>query len=260
MEVLFIGDIVGRPGRRCLKKIIPDIKQSYSIDFIIVNGENLAGGLGLTKETVEEILSVDIDVITSGNHIWAKKEGKEVLMTYNNVLRPLNYPEECPGKGYVIKESKNGIKIAVINVLGRVFMQPLDCPFKTIDKILPEIKSIASIIIVDFHAEATSEKVAMGWYLDGKVSAVIGTHTHIQTSDETILDNGTSYITDVGMVGPYNSIIGMDKEIFIDRFLTQIPGKFEVAKGPCVFGAVIISIDELTGKSYRINRLLIKEN
>lgn len=259
MNVIFIGDIVGKPGRKFVKKILPELKNSYSIDFVIANGENLAGGIGLTKETVDEIIAAGADVITTGNHIWAKKDSKTLLDEYKDVIRPINYPEECPGKGYIIKQVQNKCKIAVINALGRIYTLPIDCPFKAIERILPEIKLITPIIIVDFHAEATSEKNAMGWFLDGKVSAVIGTHTHIQTADEKILPNGTAYITDVGMVGPYDSIIGMDKETSLSRFLTQIPEKFEVAKGLCIFSAVVISIDERTYRSTNVSRLLIKE-
>lgn len=256
---MFIGDIVGKPGRKFIKKILPELKNSYCIDFVVTNGENLAGGIGLTKETADEILAAGADVITTGNHIWAKKDSKTLLNEYENIIRPVNYPEECPGKGYVIVQVQNKCKISVINALGRIYTIPIDCPFKAIERLLLQIRSITSLIIVDFHAEATSEKNAMGWFLDGKVSAVIGTHTHIQTADETILPNGTAYITDVGMVGPYNSIIGMDKETSLTRFLTQIPEKFEVAKGPCIFGAVVISIDEKTHRSISITRLLIKE-
>jgi len=259
VNILFIGDIIGRPARKTLSKFVPQLIHEYMIDFIIANGENLAGGVGLTKETAEEMFALGINVLTSGNHIWAKKDAIELLQNDKRVLRPLNYPEQCPGRGYTIIDTPDAHSVAVVNLMGRVYIQSLECPFKAIEDLLAKLAKHTKIIIVDFHAEATSEKIAMGWFLDGKVSAVMGTHTHIQTSDETLLPQQTAYITDVGMVGPIDSVIGMDKDTALYRFITQIPAKLEVAKGPCVLGATVISIDAATGRSTSIKRLLIKE-
>lgn len=255
MNILFIGDIFGRPGRNIIKNYLTTIKNEYSIDLVIANVENAAGGNGLTTSTAEELFSYGIDIMTSGNHIWDKKEIFELLSKENKILRPLNYPQGTPGKGYIIIE-KNGYKVAVINLLGRVYNNSLvDCPFKTLQSILEKIYIDTPNIIIDFHAEATSEKYAMGWFADGKVSAVCGTHTHVQTADNRILDKGTAYITDVGMTGPYNSIIGIESSIVIDKFVTALPVRFEVAKGPSQFNAVYIQIDEKTGKALDIQRL-----
>jgi len=259
MNILFIGDIVGKPARKALNKFLFTIQQEQEINFIIANAENIAGGIGITKETAQELFSMGVNVLTSGNHIWAKKEVIQYLNEEKRLLRPLNYPKPCAGNGYIIERLNSNKKVAVVNLMGRLYMQSLDCPFRAIEEVLQLIKKETNIIIVDFHAEATSEKIAMGWFLDGKVSAVIGTHTHVQTSDECLLPNQTAYITDVGMGGPYNSVIGMDKEAAINRFLTQLPIKLEVAKGNCIFGAVIISVDETTGKSLSIKRLLLRE-
>lgn len=259
MNILFIGDIVGKPARKSLSKFLFQIQREQEINFIIANAENIAGGIGITKETAMEIFSLGVNVLTSGNHIWAKKEIIDYLNEEKRLLRPLNYPKPCAGNGYIVEEINYNRKVAVVNLMGRLYMQAVDCPFRAMEEVLPIIRKDTNIIIVDFHAEATSEKIAMGWFLDGKVSAVIGTHTHVQTADECILPHQTAYITDVGMVGPYNSVIGMDKETAINRFLTQIPLKLEVAKGPCVFEAVVISIDEQTGKSKSIKRIYIKE-
>lgn len=243
MNILFIGDIVGRPGRNFLKKHISAIKKEYDVDFIIANGENVAGGTGITKSTYEELVECGLDIITLGNHTWSKKEIYDFIDEADVLIRPANYPPGTPGKGYIIAERINK-RIAVVNLNGRVFMDSIDCPFREIDSILDRIKDTADIIIVDFHAEATSEKQAMGWYLDGRVTAVLGTHTHVQTSDERILPKGTGYITDVGMTGPYDSILGVDKDIIIKKFLTAMPGRFEVAEGKVVFCAVILELDE----------------
>lgn len=259
MNILFIGDIVGKPARKALSKFLFRIQQEQEINFIIANAENIAGGIGVTKETAQELFSLGVNVLTSGNHIWAKKEVIQYLNEEKRLLRPLNYPKPCAGSGYIIEQTNSNNKIAVVNLMGRLYLQSLDCPFRAIEDVLQLIKKETNIIIVDFHAEATSEKIAMGWFLDGKVSAVIGTHTHVQTADECLLPNQTAYITDVGMVGPYNSVIGMDKEAAISRFLTQLPIKLEVAKGNCIFGGVVISVDEISGKSLSIKRLLLRE-
>lgn len=243
MNILCIGDIVGRPGRDYLKKNLSAIKKEYNIDFVIANGENSAGGVGITKSTYDELISMGIDVITLGNHTWSKKEIIEFINTTDKLIRPANYPENNPGRGYTIATFGNK-KIAVINLCGRVYMETIECPFRTMDNILQEIKDKADIIIVDFHAEATSEKQAMGWYLDGKATAVFGTHTHVQTSDERILPDGTGYITDLGMTGPRNSILGVEKDIIISKFLTMMPARFEIAKGEVVFGAIVLSLDD----------------
>jgi metallophosphoesterase (TIGR00282 family) len=255
MNILIIGDIVGKPGRQVLRNCLNQIKNECSIDFIVANGENLAGGVGIQPESFQELLSMGINVVTSGNHIWAKKEVKEVLGKDPRLLRPHNYPSGNLGTGFGIYSCKN-IPIAVINLMGRVFMYPIDCPFKTADSILQEIENKAKIIIVDMHAEATSEKRALAWYLDGRVSSVTGTHTHIMTADEEILPRGTAYLTDIGMTGCTNSVIGVKKEMVIQRFLTAAPTRFEGAEEPpYVFQAVTISINEETGKSFRIERI-----
>ncbi|HQE67654.1 MAG TPA: TIGR00282 family metallophosphoesterase, partial [Bacillota bacterium] len=219
MNILFIGDVVGRPGRNYLCTNLKRLVEENNIDFVIINGENSAGGVGITRSTYDELLGMGADIITLGNHSWAKKEVLEFIEDAERLIRPANYPEGTPGKGFRIAE-KAGKRIAVINLSGRVFMDCIDCPFKAADKILNELKNEADVIIVDFHAEATSEKLAMGWYLDGRVHAVLGTHTHVQTSDERILPGGTAYITDVGMTGPIDSILGVEKETVIRKFIT----------------------------------------
>lgn len=243
MNILFIGDVVGRPGRNHLSKNLSSLIKEHEIDFTIINGENSAGGVGITKSTYDELLGMGADVITLGNHAWAKKEVFDFIEEADRLVRPANYPKGTPGKGYQIVE-KSGKRIAVLNLCGRVYMDCMECPFRTADDILETIKDKADIIIVDFHAEATSEKLAMGWYLDGRVKAVLGTHTHVQTSDERILPGGTAYITDVGMTGPKDSILGVDRDIVIRKFVTGMPARFEVAGGETVLGAVRIALDE----------------
>ncbi len=250
LKILFIVDIVGETGRDCVKKILPEIKDSY--DLIIANGENAAGGKGISKQVFEELLNTGIDVITLGNHTFARKEVQEII-SHPQLVRPLNFPEGNPGVGSCVIKTEEEQPVAVINILGRVFtLDCLDCPFRSIDKILPEIYLKTKVIIVDFHAEATSEKLAMGYFLDGKVSAVVGTHSHVPTNDAQILPNGTGYITDVGMCGAENSIIGLNIEPVLKRFLLGTPHKFQVAKGSCQFNAVELYIDELTGKCVNI--------
>jgi 2',3'-cyclic-nucleotide 2'-phosphodiesterase len=256
MNILCIGDIVGKPGRNFINTMLPKLISEYSIDFVVANGENCAHGVGLTRNTYEELVYAGVDVITMGNHTWAKKEVIEFIEEKTNLIRPANFPSNNPGRGYTIVE-KAGKRIAVINLIGRVYLDSYDCPFSKVDDILEKLQNQADIIIIDFHAEATSEKLAMGWYLDGKVTAVFGTHTHVQTSDERLLPQGTAYITDVGMTGPYDSILGVDKDIIIKKFITLMPGKFEVADGKAVFGALLMELEGNTVKS--VKRLSIIE-
>jgi len=255
VNVLLIGDIIGRPGRKIVYQKLPQLYEKYKLDCVIVNGENAAGGLGLTPAVANELFKNGIAVITSGNHIWRKKEIFPYLDQTDRLLRPANYPPQVPGRGWTILTLSCGTKLGVINLEGRVFMRSLDCPFRKAEDILKEMKKITSIIIVDFHAEATSEKMALGWFLDGKVSAVLGTHTHVQTADETILPQGTAYITDVGMTGPIFSIIGMEKEHALRAFLTQLPQKFKPAKGPVSLQGVIVTINVVSGKAEAIMRI-----
>jgi metallophosphoesterase (TIGR00282 family) len=245
-----IGDIVGQPGRQVVKELLPGLRQQYGFSLVIANAENVAGGLGLTSTTAEELLSAGVDVLTSGNHIWAQKEIIPHLDGEMPILRPLNYPPGVPGKGYIVNR-----QAMVVNLIGRTFMSDVDCPFRAIDQLLTEVKSKPPVIIVDFHAEATSEKVAMGRYLDGRVSAVLGTHTHVGTSDSQLLPQGTAYVTDVGMTGPVDSVIGMETEVVIQRFLTGIPHRMSVARGKTMFNAVLLRVDEKSGRAISIDRI-----
>lgn len=255
MNILFIGDIVGRPGRDAIKNILPNLRKKEKVDFVIVNGENAAGGSGITPDIAEELFGYDIDVITSGDHIWKKKEIVDFLDKDRRLLRPLNYPDEVPGSGWTVVESERGQKVGVINLVGRVFMQSVECPFRTSKKAVDKILKVTPIIIVDVHAEATSEKIALGWYLDGTVSAVIGTHTHIHTADEKILPEGTAYMTDCGMTGPFDSVIGRRKEQILTRFITQMPARFEMAKDDVQLHGVLVDVNDKTGKAESIKRV-----
>ncbi|MFA9558012.1 TIGR00282 family metallophosphoesterase [Evansella sp. AB-rgal1] len=259
MKVLFIGDVVGSPGRNVIKEYLHKLKGKYRPDITIVNGENAAGGKGLTDKIYHELKHAGADVITLGNHAWDKKEIFDFIDNVNDVVRPANFPKGTPGAGYIIKNVGNK-KIAVINGQGRTFLPPIDCPFRVIEEIVSEVKKITPYIFLDFHAEATSEKLAIGWYFDGVVSAVVGTHTHVQTADERILPKGTAYITDVGMTGPYDGILGMDKDIIINRFLTSLPAKFEVSKGREQCNGVFISLNSKTGLAESIQRISINED
>ncbi len=252
MKVLIIGDVMGKPGRDAMKEFLDKKKNDY--DFVIVNGENAAAGFGITPKIADEFFELGVDVITSGNHIWDKKELYSYLNENKNILRPLNYPKGVPGFGYTIKENGKGDKIAVINIQGRVFMPEVDSPFQRIEEAIEEIKKETKNIIVDFHAEATSEKLAMGWYLDGRVSAVYGTHTHVQTADEGILEKGTGFINDVGMTGSHDSIIGMTIETVLPKFLTSLPSRFEVATGNVKVNGIELHIDK-EGSCKEINRI-----
>ncbi len=255
IHILFIGDVIGKPGRKALKTKLSELSTRYQVDLIVVNGENAAGGIGITKKVAEELFSMGVDVITSGNHIWRKKEILSYLEDNYNILRPANYPPGTPGRGWGVYTSESGHKVGILNLEGRTFMKPLECPFRLASKELGAIQKMTSIILVDFHAEATSEKIAMGWYLDGKVSAVIGTHTHVQTADERILPNGTGYITDAGMTGPMDSVIGMRKDIIMERFLTLRPQRFQVAKKNVEIQGVFLKVDSSSGKAIYIERV-----
>ena len=254
MKILFIGDIVGKPGRRAVRELLPGIIDERRIDFVIANCENAAAGFGVTAEIVEELYGAHIDVLTSGNHIWDKKEIMEFVDDYETLLRPANYPEGAPGRGSVVIPAQGGIPVGVLNLAGRVFMHPLDCPFRTADREIEKLRKRARVIIVDMHAEATSEKIAMGWYLDGRVTAVLGTHTHVQTADERILPGGAAYITDVGMTGPFDSVIGIRKDSIMQRFLMQIPNKFDIAKGDVRLQGVTVEIAP-DGRAIGVERL-----
>lgn len=258
MKIFFIGDIIGSPGRMAVRELLPALVSKKKIDFVIANCENVAAGFGVTKKVVEELFKCNIDVLTSGNHIWNKREVLEFIGDFERLLRPANYPSTAPGAGSVLIPLKTGEYIAVLNLAGRVFMNPSDCPFVTAKNKVAELREKTKIIIVDIHAEATSEKKALGWYLDGEVSAVIGTHTHVQTADEEILSQGTAYISDAGMTGPFDSVIGINKEAIIERFLTQMPNKFEVAKDDIRMQGVIVDIDSVSGKAISINRISVK--
>jgi len=248
--ILAVGDIIGRPGRQAVNELLPSLRQQYGLDLVIANGENVAGGLGLTSTTAKELLNAGVDVLTSGNHIWAQKEIIPYLDSEMPILRPLNYPPGVPGRGYIV----NG-QTAVVNLIGRTFMSNFDCPFRAMDKLLAELNPKPPVIIVDFHAEATSEKVAMGRYLDGRVSAVLGTHTHVGTIDAQLLPGGTAYVTDIGMTGPIDSIIGDDTEEVIRRFMTIIPHRLSVGKGKTMFSAILVRIDDKSGRGISIERI-----
>ena len=251
MRILMIGDVIGKPGRRTVRTLLPEIKRENQVDLIIANGENAAGGLGLTPETADDLFQSGVDVITSGNHIWSHKSILPALASGLAILRPLNYPPEVPGRGYLITGDA-----MVVNLLGRTFIGASDCPFRAMDRLLEEVEnSKPPIIIVDFHAEATSEKGAMGRYLDGRVSAVLGTHTHVGTADARLLPQGTAFITDVGMAGPTESVIGDDIDAVIHRFLTLLPHRISVGKGDSLLNSVLVDIDRSSGKATAISRI-----
>lgn len=254
MQILFIGDIVGKPGREAVKTFLPELQKEYELGLIVANAENASGGRGLTKEVAQELFDYGIHFLTMGNHVWDQKEITKFIDDERRLIRPANYPKGVPGKGYAFISNK-GKKVGIINLAGRIFLPPLENPFTMVIPIVNTIAQETPIILVDFHAEATSEKVALGWLLNGKVSAVLGTHTHIQTADSRILDQGTAYITDVGMTGPRDSVLGVKKEIIINNFLTQMPVRFEVASGTIQLNAVVLDIDEKTGHAQQIRTI-----
>ncbi len=257
VTILYIGDICGQPGRRAVKELLPGLVAEFSPGLILANGENAAAGFGITPPLVEELLDMGIAVLTSGNHIWDKKEIIPYLAEHadGRLLRPANYPSDSPGHGLYVGKTREGVEYAVLNLQGRVFMPSIDCPFRTADALLEKIPSHIKVRVVDMHAEATSEKRAIGWYLDGRVTAVVGTHTHIPTADETVQAQGTAYITDLGMTGPYDSVIGISKGAVIEKFLKQIPTRFEVARGDVRLSAVLIEADPATGRALGIQRI-----
>ena len=253
MHILFIGDIFGSPGRRIVADHLQDIIETNQIDIAIANGENAAGGFGITPAIAEDLFAMGLDVITSGNHVWDKRELYDYLNRQPRLLRPANYPD-APGRGLVVCQARNGVECAVMNLQGRVYMPNTDCPFREADKILASLDPSIKVKFVDFHAEVTSEKIAMGWYLDGRVSAVVGTHTHVPTADTRILPGGTAYQTDCGMTGPYDSVIGVQTDIILQRFLTALPVRMEPARQNPELHAVIVDVDETTGKARGMRR------
>lgn len=255
IRLLFIGDIVGKPGREMARRGVAALRAAHHVDLVIANGENAAAGFGITREIGDDLLDYGIDVLTSGNHVWDKKEAIEYIGAESRLLRPANYPAGVPGNGAYLARTESGVSVGVLNLMGRVFMTPIDDPFATALREVEALRGRARIIFVDFHAEATSEKVAMGWHLDGKVTAVVGTHTHVQTADERILPKGTAYLTDVGMTGPHDSIIGVEIEPALGRFLNGMPARFETASGNPRLNGVIIEADEATGRATEIERI-----
>ncbi|OLB02408.1 MAG: TIGR00282 family metallophosphoesterase [Nitrospirae bacterium] len=259
MKVLFIGDIMGEPGRRAIARTLHKVVAQHAVDLVIGNGENVAGGFGITPELAHELYEMGLAVITTGNHAWDKKEILDFFPQEPRLLRPANYPDGVPGRGSIVVETPGGERLGVLQVMGRAFMPTLDCPFQVARREVARLKTETRAIIVDMHAEATSEKMAMGHFLDGDVAAVVGTHTHVQTADEQILPKGTAYITDIGMTGPIHSVIGIKKEIAIEKFLTGMPRRFEVASGPAVLSAVLLELDGAVGKAISIQRFRIPD-
>lgn len=255
MRILFIGDIFGKSGREIARRAIPPLVEQQRLDLVIANVENSAAGFGVTGDIADTILGYGVDVMTSGNHVWDKKEVLEYIPRQHKLLRPANYPAGVPGRGSYVARTRTGEPVGVLNVMGRVFMAPLDDPFAVAAREVEALRAKARVVVVDFHAEATSEKIAMGWHLDGRATAVVGTHTHVQTADERLLPKGTAYITDVGMTGPHDSIIGVTVEAALGRFLNAMPAKFESATGPGRLNAVVITADPATGKATAVERL-----
>jgi metallophosphoesterase (TIGR00282 family) len=259
IKILLIGDIVGDPGRRVIAHRLAEVKAAHRLDLVIGNAENAAGGFGITPKIAEELFAMGIDVLTTGNHVWDKREAIDYLAKERRILRPANYPEGTPGLGRYVIELAGGVQVGVLQLMGRVFMPMTDCPFQAARRELEWLRASTRLIIVDMHAEATSEKRAMGWFLDGQVTAVLGTHTHVQTADEEILPQGTAYLTDVGMTGPMASVIGITPESSIERFLTQRPRRYETAAGPAILQGAIVTLDSSTGRATAIERLQLRE-
>ncbi|MCP8969070.1 TIGR00282 family metallophosphoesterase [Ectobacillus ponti] len=259
MRILFVGDVVGSPGRQMIQEYVPKLKKKYSPTLTVINGENAAAGKGITEAIYRGFLEIGAQAVTLGNHAWDNRGIFEFVEEAKYLVRPANFPEGTPGKGMIFINS-NGVEVAIINLQGRTFLPPLDCPFKKLDALIAEAKKRTNIIFVDFHAEATSEKQALGWYADGRVTAVVGTHTHVQTADNRILPAGTAYITDVGMTGPYDGILGVDREAVLKKFLTGLPVRFEVTSGRTQLSAVLIDVEPATGRAKKIQRILINDD
>ncbi|MBM7632660.1 TIGR00282 family metallophosphoesterase [Geomicrobium sediminis] len=259
MRILFVGDVFGRPGRTMVSEYVPKLRKKYKPQMTIINGENAASGKGITEKIYKGFLEAGAQVVTLGNHAWARREIFTFIDDAKKLVRPLNYPEGTPGQG-VVSVNINGQEVVVINAMGRTFLMDIDDPFRAVKREVELAKKRTPFVFVDFHAEVTSEKQAMGWYLDGMASAVIGTHTHVQTADERILPGGTAYLSDVGMTGPYDGILGVDRELILDKFLTALPTRFEVADGRTQLSAVIIDLDDTTGKAKSIKRILINDD
>ena len=255
---MLVGDVIGRPGRRTFQNYTPKLREEKNIDVVIVNGENSAGGKGFTRKALDELYRAGADIVTSGNHVWDKKDVLSFIDDEPFLIRPANYPEGTPGKGWCSYPFK-AKNIGVMNLSGRAFMPPLDCPFQKVEELLREMKQECDIIFLDFHAETTSEKMAMGFYLDGRVNGVVGTHTHVQTADERLLPKGTAYITDLGMVGPRASVLGVKTDIILRKFTTAMPVRFDLAEGPCIYCAVIVEIDDATNRTKSIERIFLHE-
>lgn len=256
MKVLFIGDVVGEPGRDAVQTVLPELQREERFDFVIANGENAAGGIGITHDTAQDLYDAGVDAITLGNHAWDRREALRLVAEDKRVIRPANYPPGAPGSGGTALRVRDGLQIGIINLCGRAFSMPnLDCPFRAADQLIETLARETKCIVVDIHAEATSEKVALGWYLAGRVSAVIGTHTHVQTADERILPNGTAYLTDVGMTGPRDSVIGIKRELIIQRFISQLPVRFDVADGETIFSAISMELDNASGRATALRRI-----
>lgn len=255
MNILFIGDIVGRPGRRAIERWLPELRERHAADVVVANAENSAGGLGATPEILEELHQCGVDAFTMGNHTWRKRSIIAALEGMEGLVRPANYPEGTPGRGAAVVRLADGRKLGLLNLIGRVFMEPFECPFARALRALEALREETPAVLVDMHAEATAEKVAMGWHLDGLCSAVIGTHTHVQTADERILPQGTAYLTDAGMTGPRDSVIGVEYPLIVEKFLTGMPREFRVARGPVMLSGVAIVVDDATGRALRIERI-----
>ena len=255
MKLLLIGDVVGRPGRAIIERQLVGLREELGLDFVIANCENAAAGAGITPSVADELFRAGVDVLTSGNHVWKLREAFDLLRRDHRIIRPANYPDSAPGTGSTIVESISGQKVGVLNVMGRIFMEPLDCPFRAAEREIAKLRAITPVIIVDMHAEATSEKVAMGWFLDGKVSCMFGTHTHIPTADERVLPQGTGFITDVGMTGPYDSVIGRRVDQILQRFLSNLPTKSEVAEGNIQLRGLLVDVNPTTGKALSVERI-----
>jgi 2',3'-cyclic-nucleotide 2'-phosphodiesterase len=255
LKVLFIGDVVGRPGRRAVESLLPGLRRQWDPDLVVANGENAAGGIGLTRPVADELFALGIDVLTSGNHIWDKKDADDLVESCRLILRPANYPPGTPGRGAGVFAARGGRPVGIVNLQGRVFMQGIDCPFRAGTELVSKLRAETQVVLVDIHAEATSEKIALAWHLAGAATAVLGTHTHVQTADERILERHTACISDVGMTGPYDSVIGIRKELSLARFLTQLPQRFEAAGGPLMLNAVLVEASEVTGAASAIHRI-----